>query len=144
MQSTGNDFDGLPRPLAEINVTPLVDVMLVLLIIFMVSAPLLETSQGVELDLPETESVALPPPDLDPLIVSVDAKGKVFISETEVPIEGLEDKIQGILENQPGKKVFFRGDRAVPYGVAVDVMARLKRGGVTNLGMVTVPTETRK
>ncbi|MEN0074315.1 MAG: biopolymer transporter ExbD, partial [Paracraurococcus sp.] len=105
------------RPMAEINVTPLVDVMLVLLIIFMVAAPLMTV--GVPIDLPETQASALNQ-DNEPITISVNPEGKIFLQETEVPIENLVAQLQAIAREQPEgapeRRIFVRGDKAISYG----------------------------
>jgi biopolymer transport protein TolR len=124
------------RPvMAEINVTPMVDVMLVLLIIFMVSAPLLTV--GVPLDLPQTRAKALSQ-DTEPLTVSVTAKG-VYLQNTEIPVEELVAKLKAITEARGGaeERIFVRGDKAVEYGTVMKVMGRLSEAGFTRVALVT-------
>jgi biopolymer transport protein TolR len=124
------------RPvMAEINVTPMVDVMLVLLIIFMVSAPLLTV--GVPLDLPQTRAKSLSA-DKEPLTVSVTAKG-VYLQNTEIPVEELIAKLKAITEARGGaeERIFVRGDKAVEYGTVMKVMGRLSEAGFTRVALVT-------
>jgi biopolymer transport protein TolR len=124
------------RPvMAEINVTPMVDVMLVLLIIFMVSAPLLTV--GVPLDLPQTRAKSLSA-DKEPLTVSVTAKG-VYLQNTEIPVEELVAKLKAITEARGGaeERIFVRGDKAVEYGTVMKVMGRLSEAGFTRVALVT-------
>jgi biopolymer transport protein TolR len=124
------------RPvMAEINVTPMVDVMLVLLIIFMVSAPLLTV--GVPLDLPQTRAKALNQ-DKEPLTVSVTATG-VYLQNTEIPVEELVPKLKAIIEARGGtdERIFVRGDKAVEYGAVMKVMGRLSEAGFTRVALVT-------
>ncbi|MBX9698181.1 MAG: biopolymer transporter ExbD, partial [Acetobacteraceae bacterium] len=113
---------GRYRPLAEINVTPLVDVMLVLLIIFMVAAPLMTV--GVPVDLPKTQASALNQEN-EPITITVNPEGKIFLQETEVPLEGLVGQLQAIARNQPQgapeRRIFVRGDRAISYGRVMEV-----------------------
>ena len=121
-------------PLSEINVTPLVDVMLVLLIIFMVAAPMMTV--GVPLDLPKTQAKALNA-DTQPITVSVKADGQVFLQETQIPIEEIAAKLQAVSTTGYTERIFVRGDGNAPYGVIADVMSRIQAGGFTNIGLVT-------
>jgi biopolymer transport protein TolR len=123
-------------PMAEINVTPMVDVMLVLLIIFMVSAPLLTV--GVPLDLPQTQAKSLDQ-DKDPLTLSVNVKGQVFLNDTEIPIDELVPKLKAITEARAGldERIFVRGDRKVDYGTVMKVMGRLSAAGFRRVALVT-------
>ncbi len=134
--STGKQ--GGRSSLSEINVTPLVDVMLVLLIIFMVTAPMIE--QGVEVDLPNTETVEITP-DEGKSIVSLTKEGKIFLGETEIPLEELEDKVKFNKKIQDEKVVYLYADQDLKYEMVVRVMSILKKAGVENLGMVTEPLE---
>lgn len=123
--------------LSEINVTPFVDVMLVLLIIFMVAAPMM--TQGVTVDLPEVNA---PPVDAEqePLVVSITIDGDVFINDINVGLDGLEEKLISINANQQGAmQVLLRADQNINYGLVVKVMGAIKAAGVTDLGMVTNP-----
>ena len=122
------------RPMSEINVTPMVDVMLVLLIIFMVAAPLMTV--GVPLDLPKTQAKALNA-DTQPITVSVKADGQVFLQETAIPIEEVAAKLQAVATTGYTERIFVRGDGMAPYGVMADVMSRIQAGGFTNIGLVT-------
>ncbi len=121
---------------SEINVTPFVDVMLVLLIIFMVTAPMLV--QGVDVNLPRTAAVPLEE-KVDHLVVSVRQDGQVYLNEQAVGVDYLTRKLELILVDMGARDVYFRADKAVPYGRVVDIMARIKKAGVTSLGMVTLP-----
>ena len=120
--------------MAEINVTPMVDVMLVLLIIFMVAAPLMTV--GVPLDLPKTQAKALNA-DTQPITVSVKADGQVFLQETAIPLEEIAAKLQAVSTTGYTERIFVRGDGNAPYGVIADVMSRIQAGGFTNIGLVT-------
>src|SRR5213079_1421934 len=118
------------RPvMSEINVTPMVDVMLVLLIIFMVSAPLLTV--GVPIDLPQTQASSLDQADKEPLAVSVNTKGQVFLQNTEIPLEELLPKLKAISQARGGndERVYVRGDKTVDYGTVMRVMGRLNAAG---------------
>ena len=122
--------------MAEINVTPMVDVMLVLLIIFMVSAPLLTV--GVPLDLPQTAAKSLDQ-DMEPLTVSVQLTGKVFLNNTEIPMTELVPKLQAITQARGGmdERIFVRGDTKVDYGTVMRVMGRLSAAGFKRVALVT-------
>ena len=124
------------RPMADINVTPLVDVMLVLMIIFMVTAPLIQ--RGVDVDLPPANAQPMPADD-DVSVLSVTKDQKVYLGEAEIPFEELETKIRLNQKLQNDKELYLHADRNLPYGVVVDVMATLKNAGIENLGMVTDP-----
>ncbi|MGF1501169.1 MAG: protein TolR [Paracoccaceae bacterium] len=126
------------RPLSEINVTPFVDVMLVLLVIFMVTAPLLTV--GVPLELPETEARPLPTAQEEPLVVTLDGAGQVFIQETPVAPETLVPRLAAILEARAAgrsEQVYLRADRTLGYGRVMEVMGRLNAAGVTRIALVT-------
>jgi len=127
---------GVHRPLSEINVTPFVDVMLVLLIIFMVTAPLMQ--QGVEVDLPETTTQPIRLRN-EPLILTVKADGRVFISRKEIAIADLQKKLEAIFEGRDDREIFLRADEKVSYGSVVKVMAAARLAGASKLGMVTEP-----
>ncbi len=126
------------RLMSEINVTPLVDVMLVLLIIFMVTAPMM--MQGVDVALPETTSEPLAA-DKEHLIISIDPKGQIYINEFQVTLDVLSSKLAKILEGKPDKEAYLRADKNIPYGTVVRVMAEIKAAGIDKLGMVTIPLE---
>ena len=125
------------RPvMAEINVTPMVDVMLVLLIIFMVSAPLLTV--GVPIDLPQTQAKSLDA-DKEPLTISVNVKGQVYLQETEISAEELVPKLKAVTEARGGsdERIYVRGDRQVDYGTVMKVMGRLSAAGFRRVALVT-------
>jgi len=124
------------RAVAEINVTPFVDVMLVLLIIFMVTAPMLQ--QGLDVDLPETTTQPLRIRD-DTLVLTVLKDGKIRLADIEVSLEELQSKLKAILEGVEGKQVFLRADKKVPYGIVVKAMAATRLAGAKKLGIVTEP-----
>jgi biopolymer transport protein TolR len=125
------------RPvMSEINVTPMVDVMLVLLIIFMVSAPLLTV--GVPIDLPQTQAANLQP-EREPLAISVNVKGQVFLQNTEIAIDELVPKLKAIADARGGadERIYVRGDKSVDYGTIMRVMGRLSAAGFRRVGLVT-------
>jgi biopolymer transport protein TolR len=131
---------GRYRPLAEINVTPLVDVMLVLLIIFMVTAPLLSSS--VNVDLPKVNATPVNQ-DSEPLQVAVNAQGQVFLMDTEVQLSELVDKLQAIAKDQKDRRIFVRGDRTNTYGRMMEVMGTIIQGGFTKVSLLTEQVQGR-
>lgn len=124
------------RPMADINVTPLVDVMLVLLVIFMVTAPMMQ--QGVQVNLPKADTKAMTPQD-EAVVVSVDRSGKVFINKDEIPAADLRNRLTAMFASREKKEVFLKADAGVPYGEVVKTMADIKGAGIERLGMVTEP-----
>jgi biopolymer transport protein TolR len=130
----GGDGDD-DRVMADINVTPLVDVMLVLLIIFMIAAPMLH--QGIEVALPKAEATNLPMRMEDPLVLSVDRGGSLFVRETPVEIDELVEQVKQQIAARGDDTVFLKGDREVPYGRVIEVLDVLHRGGIVHVGMVT-------
>jgi biopolymer transport protein TolR len=132
------------RPMAEINVVPYIDVMLVMLVIFMVTAPLL--TQGVQVELPVADAEPIDDTDQEPLVVNVDAAGNLYLNVGEspdTPLDGetLANNVAAVLRRQPGKSVLVRGDHAVDYGTVVSAMVLLQSAGVPNVGLVTDPPE---
>jgi biopolymer transport protein TolR len=127
--------------ISQINVVPLVDVMLVLLVIFMVTAPILQ--QGVSVQLPQAKAGALSGEE-EQLVVTIDKKGVVYLNDNAIQIDQLGPKLEAVVRLKPDKQVFLRADRSVPYGEVVRVMAAVKSAGVQGLGMITeLPTETK-
>ncbi|MEC9434008.1 MAG: ExbD/TolR family protein [Pseudomonadota bacterium] len=126
------------RPMSEINVTPFVDVMLVLLIIFMVAAPLLTT--GVPLELPQAVADPLPHQQEEPLTVQLSADGKAYVMDVEVPPEDIAARLAAIAAERTGDQVFLRADQGLPYGRIVEVMAALSAGGFRSISLVTDPS----
>jgi biopolymer transport protein TolR len=122
------------QPMSEINVTPFVDVMLVLLIVFMVTAPLLTV--GVPVDLPQTRAKSLGE-DREPLAVSIDKGGTIFLQNTPVGIDDLVPKLMAISNNGYNQRIFVRGDKTVDYGKVMEVMGLLNAAGFTRIGLVT-------
>lgn len=131
--STGRSRSGF---VSEINVTPLVDVMLVLLIIFMVTAPMM--TQGLEVDLPETTAKSLRQQE-EPLIVTLDKDGKITLGKIEVGHALFRQQLQKQFVNDSEQPIFLKADKHVPYGVVVDIMAEIKGAGFDKLGMITEP-----
>ena len=126
---------GNSRPMSEINVTPFVDVMLVLLIVFMISAPLLTV--GVPIDLPQTRAKNLPS-DTEPLTVSVASDGRIYLQDTEITADELVPKLQAIAKAGYEERIFVRGDRDAEYGSMMQVMGRLNQAGFRRIGLVTL------
>ena len=114
--------------ISEINVTPLVDVMLVLLIIFMVTAPMMK--QGIQVELPETTNSGVSTPE-DPFVLSVNRKGEIYIDKTQIPLNSLSTKLKAIFQTRRSKEVFIQADKKVEYGVVAGTMAEVRAGGIT-------------
>ena len=121
-------------PMSQINVTPFVDVMLVLLVIFMITAPLLTV--GVEVDLPEADTPPLGGDD-EPLSITIDREGTTYLQETEVTVGDLIPKLKAITERRPDVRIFIRGDREIAYGRVMEVMGALNSAGFNNVALVT-------
>ncbi|MDP2645625.1 MAG: protein TolR [Desulfobacterales bacterium] len=134
----GGDSD---RLMSDINVTPFVDVMLVLLIIFMVTAPMM--TQGVDVALPQATTKPLPA-DVEQLTITVNKDHKIYINDFPVPLELLKEKLGKIVEGQPDRNIYLRADKDIAYGTVVRVMVEIKAAGVNNLGMITVPIEEQR
>ena len=128
------------RPMAEINVTPLVDVMLVLLIVFMVAAPLL--TAGVAVDLPETKAQNLPGQD-EPLAISIDASGRIYLQETAVALDELQPRLIAITNANPDVRLFIRGDTSINYGRVMQVMGLVNAAGYKKVALITNPVEAK-
>ena len=137
MTGGGNSGDLM----SDINVTPFVDVMLVLLIIFMVTAPMM--MQGVDVSLPEATAEPLES-EKEHLIITIDTKNQVFINDFQVTVDGLAEKLKKILEGRSDREVFLKADKDISYGAVIHVMAEIKGAGVEKLGMVTVPADFEK
>jgi biopolymer transport protein TolR len=136
--SRGGGRRGAYTPMAEINVTPFVDVMLVLLIIFMVTAPLLTV--GVQVDLPKTQAKPIIE-NVEPLVVSVKENGQLYIQETEVPEESIIARLRAITDNKPDTRIYVRGDSRVSYGKVMEVMGLINSAGFSKVALVTLPRE---
>ena len=126
------------RYMSDINVTPFVDVMLVLLIIFMVTAPMM--MEGVEVNLPQTTAKSIKTQE-DPMILTVNKKGEISLEKHKIKLEDLETKLRSIFKYRRDKEVLLRADRDIPYGFVIKVIAGVKRAGVDKLGMITEPIE---
>ena len=124
--------------MSEINVTPLVDVMLVLLIIFMVTAPMM--MEGVEVNLPKTTTKSIKTRE-DPLILTINKKREIFIENHRITLEDLETKVRKIFMYRREKEVLLKADREVPYGFVIKVVAGVKKAGIDKLGMITEPID---
>ena len=127
--------------MSEINVTPMVDVMLVLLIVFMVTAPLLTV--GVQIDLPKTKAKILQGQD-EPLAITIDAQGQVYLQDTEIDIEGLVPRLRAITDNNPDVRIFVRGDASVNYGRVMKVMGTVNAAGYKKVALVTQQQKKRR
>jgi biopolymer transport protein TolR len=121
-------------PMSEINVTPMVDVMLVLLVVFMISAPLMTV--GVPVDLPKTNASQMVGQD-EPLVVSVNAKGEVFLQETKIGLEQLVPRLEAITQNKKDTRIFVRGDAAIAYGKVMEVMGTVNLAGFSRVALLT-------
>ena len=124
------------RPMSEINVTPMVDVMLVLLLIFMVTAPLLTV--GFQVDLPKTKASVIPGQD-EPLTITVDGEGRIYLQETELDLEVLAPRLIAITSNNPDVRIFLRFDKTILYGRVMEVMGTVNGAGFTKLALITEP-----
>lgn len=127
--------------LADINVTPFVDVMLVLLVIFMVTAPMMQ--QGIDVNLPRVAAKSLPAKE-DILIITINNRKEIFLNETKIDFNDFKEKFPKIMENRLNKDVYLKADKTVPYGLVVEVMAIIKKTGIERLGMVTSPYEEKR
>ena len=128
------------EPMSEINVTPFVDVMLVILIIFMVTAPLLTV--GVQVDLPETSADTLPE-ESEPLTLTINSKGEVFIQETKIEFNNLIKKILAVSNNRTDTRIYVRGDKTINYGRVLEVMGKLSGSGFTKVALISEPYKER-
>jgi biopolymer transport protein TolR len=136
----GSRSNGDRGTMSQINVTPLVDVMLVLLVIFMVTAPMMQ--QGVQVNLPKADTKALPSKE-ETVVVSIEKSGRVFINTAEVTAADLQSKLNGMFAGRSKKEVFLKADQDVPYGAVVKAMADIKAAGIERLGMVTEPAQRK-
>jgi biopolymer transport protein TolR len=129
----GRRLAGRYRPMAEINVTPLVDVMLVLLVVFMVAAPLLTV--GVPVDLPQTKAPSITEPK-EPLVITVNSSGDIYIQETQVQTDALVPRLQAITNNNPDATLYVRGDKAINYGRVLEVMSLVSEAGFKKVSLI--------
>jgi len=127
--------------MSDINVTPFVDVMLVLLVIFMVTAPLLTV--GVKVDLPKTKASVIEGGD-EPLAISIDAGGNIFLQESAIDLDALVPRLQAITDNNPDVRIFIRGDQAINYGRVMSVMGRINAAGYKRVALVTKRVDRKK
>lgn len=142
MQSGGYRANGKYRytKMAEINVTPFVDVMLVLLIVFMITAPLLTV--GVPVDLPKTRAATINDTQ-EPLVVSIDAAGKIFLQESETSMDKLIPRLREVMKANPDLRIFIRGDQTLPYGTVMGVMGELSAAGFRKVSLLAKLPETK-
>ncbi|MBV2186157.1 MAG: protein TolR [Rhizobium sp.] len=136
----GGRRGGKKAPMSEINVTPMVDVMLVLLIIFMVAAPMMTV--GVPIDLPETQAKAMNS-DTQPITISVNPAGEIYLQETAIPLEDVVAKLEAIATTGYNERIYVRGDTAAAYGTVMKVMARISAAGFKNIGLVTLQEQDK-
>ncbi|MBA3041460.1 MAG: protein TolR [Alphaproteobacteria bacterium] len=136
----GGRRGGKKAPISEINVTPMVDVMLVLLIIFMVAAPMMTV--GVPIDLPETQAKAMNS-DTQPITISVNPAGEIYLQETAIPLEDVVAKLEAIATTGYNERIYVRGDTAAAYGTVMQVMARISAAGFKNIGLVTLQEQDK-
>lgn len=122
--------------LSEINVTPLVDVMLVLLVVFMITAPMMQ--QGIDIQLPKTATAGIQNKE-EPFVLTIKSNGKLYIGTTSVSMTALKDKLQARFKNQKDKLVYIKADKSVDYGTVAETIAEVKAAGIHNVGLVTLP-----
>lgn len=123
---------------SEINVTPLVDVMLVLLIMFMVTTPLMQ--QGIDVDLPKTSSSGVEPSE-DPFILVINSRQKMTIAKQAISMDELQEKLKAIFETKKNKQIYIQADRRVDYGYVAEAMAEIRAAGIHNIGLITLPKD---
>ncbi|MBW8285547.1 MAG: protein TolR [Rhizobium sp.] len=136
----GGRRGGRKAPMSEINVTPMVDVMLVLLIIFMVAAPMMTV--GVPIDLPETQAKAMNS-ETQPITISVNPAGEIYLQETAIPLDDVVAKLEAIATTGYNERIYVRGDTAAAYGTVMQVMARISAAGFKNIGLVTLQEQDK-
>ena len=129
------------RLLSEINVTPFVDVMLVLLIIFMVTAPMMQ--EGVDVNLPQAKGKSLPTKERR-MTITITSKKEIYLNDRKVELTNLEDRLKKVFQDRVNKELFLKADKVVPYGFVVKTMAYIRSAGIDQLGMVTVPLEKKR
>lgn len=136
-RSRGRRTGGTYRPIAEINVTPMVDVMLVLLIIFMVAAPML--TAGVDVNLPDSKAKALQTEDQKPIEITVDKDGKIYIADTEIKKAALISILKPMMEGDEERRIYIRGDRDIEYGKIMEVLGQLNSAGFRKVALISKP-----
>ena len=124
--------------MADINVTPLVDVVLVLLIIFMVTAPLLQ--MGIDVNLPRVKAKSIDVAE-EKLVLTITPAKEIFINKNKIPINDLRTKLESIFSSRTDKEIFMRADKTIPYGFVIEVMSEVRKAGIDKLGMITEPPE---
>lgn len=129
-------------PVSDINITPLVDVMLVLLVIFMVTAPMMES--GIPIQLPKTSAKALPKVAEAPVTLNITKESRLFLNREEIPFDGLKVRLASFFRNRPQKEIYIRADGELPYAFVAQTMAAVKMAGIHKIGLVTVPPEGEK
>jgi biopolymer transport protein TolR len=134
--SSGSGSSKSRMSISEINVTPLVDVMLVLLIIFMVTAPMMQ--QGIDVDLPQTAAGGVQPSE-DPFLVVISKDGQINVGSTVLSKDVLQTKIKAIFQTRRNKQIYIQADRSVDYGVVAEVMGEIRAAGITSIGLITLP-----
>lgn len=139
LQRSGGGPSQRYRPMADINVTPMVDVMLVLLVVFMVTAPLLTV--GVPVNLPRTQAQELNQPK-EPLVITINAQGKTYLQKSEIDLDQLVPRLQAITHNNPTVNIYVRGDRSVDYGRVLQVMGLISAAGFTKVALVAEQPHT--
>ena len=135
------------RPMAEINVVPYIDVMLVLLVIFMITTPLL--TQGVKVDLPQASAKPIPPSEIKPVVLTVDAKGQYTLNVGENQSQPLDEatimaRVAAVLRHRQGTPILVKGDKGVPYGKVMDGMVLLQAAGAPSIGLITEPPDNKR
>src|SRR5262250_930056 len=137
--ANGQRLAGRYRPMAEINVTPLVDVMLVLLVVFMVAAPLLTV--GVPVDLPQTQAPPITEPK-EPLVITINGSGSIYLQETEVPTDSVVPRLEAITGSNPDAVIYVKGDKAINYGRVLEVMSLVNAAGFRKVSLIASPPQS--
>ena len=140
MGMAGSSSRGRNTVLSEINVTPLVDVMLVLLIIFMVTAPMMQ--QGLEVELPETANSGVSTSD-EPFVLSIKKNKEIIVGDSRFPMEGMAERLKAIFETRKNKQIYIQADRKVDYGYVAEVMGEIRSAGIFQIGLITLPKNSQ-